>query len=234
MRHVEGAPHEPPGEGQVPLEHRVPLVEPLEGAGPARPRTPRRRASARSQMDAVGHHGLVGEALRGREQPLLEVEVLDGGPDRRPTWVAISSSGGVTATASGPPGRAYPRALPATRARGTSGQAGAWQDGTAWSTAPPRPSPRARCPARRRRPRDRRRRRGALDDPRRSRWPGRVPTPSRHPIFGSSVLDIPIQWAGAPWSSPTSDWPRAHAGHHVGRVRAGPCPRHLGRARAWS
>ena len=78
VRHVQGAPVEPPGEGQVPLEHGVPGPEPVEGSGLLGPEPG--PVGGGPVVDArIPDHRLAPERLGGREHPLLGEVVLDGG-----------------------------------------------------------------------------------------------------------------------------------------------------------
>ncbi len=80
---VEGAAHEPLGEGQLPVEDRVPVGVPVEEVG--------RLAGPEALVVAVGlvvhrhvgDEGLLLEVLGGGEFALLEVVRLDGRPVRR-------------------------------------------------------------------------------------------------------------------------------------------------------
>ena len=58
-------PDEPPGEGQVPLENGVPLVEPVEGPGLLGPERLDVARGALERSTRSGHDGLLGEALGG-------------------------------------------------------------------------------------------------------------------------------------------------------------------------
>ena len=82
VRDVQGAPVEPPGERQLPLQHGVPGTEPVEGAGLLGPEPGPVRFGPPVEA-RVPQHRPPAELLGGREGAVLGEVVLDGGRGAR-------------------------------------------------------------------------------------------------------------------------------------------------------
>ena len=138
-RHVERSPHEPLGEGQIPLEHGLPRLEPVEGGGLLGPESLGIGLGPFIE-GAVGHHGRGGEAVRRREPSLLEEEVVDGGmvpptpvtapaaPGRCPTWLGCPFQKKQTS----PRGRRRGRPAADGTDSPSTGRGPGWPVGVAW------------------------------------------------------------------------------------------------------
>ncbi len=213
VRDVQGAPVEPPGEGQVPLQHGVPGTEPVEGAGLLGPEPGPVGFGPLVDARVLQHRPPV-ELLGGREDPLLGEVVLDGGRGAR----GVSPVASCAVVCHRSPafvssGCCRPGGLPGHDLR-------TWGDvhGDA-------PQPTGGGPLRWR-GRDYDQPTSRRDEPERGGHPGR--SGSLLAGAGGDPGRCPPRTAGDGRQRPAPH-PRGHAVHHRGDRRAGPCPRHVGR-----